>query len=195
MSPRSRTRLDFLFHIVDRNSRNCSPPDSRVRLALPRETILTRGALSDDQAEYQLRDRFSFMRFLGLELEDAVPDAKTLWLYREALAKAGAVEELFDLFDGFLKAGRSCLRREIAEAGGLGAAPLCLNAFSRASCSAVWSLTSPDVSLKSKFAAARVGGPSTPAKAADAIAPAPARNAKNLPYAMGRDRTRQPCRS
>ena len=59
--------------------------------------------LSDDQAEYQLRDRFSFMRFLGLELEDAVPDAKTLWLYREALAKAGAVEELFDLFDEFLK--------------------------------------------------------------------------------------------
>src|SRR6202521_5675087 len=48
--------------------------------------------LSDDQAEYQLRDRFSFMRFLGLELEDAVPDAKTLWLYREALAKAGAVK-------------------------------------------------------------------------------------------------------
>src|SRR5437660_8472649 len=59
--------------------------------------------LSDDQAEYQLRDHLSFMRFLGLGLEDAVPDAKTLWLYREALAKAGAVEELFDLFDGFLK--------------------------------------------------------------------------------------------
>src|SRR6266550_2709851 len=43
------------------------------------------------------------MRFLGLELEDTVPDAKTLWLYREALGKAGAVEELFDLLDGFLK--------------------------------------------------------------------------------------------
>ena len=43
------------------------------------------------------------MRFLGLELEDTVPDAKTLWLYREALGKAGAVEELFDLFDGLLK--------------------------------------------------------------------------------------------
>src|SRR6266480_7839459 len=52
--------------------------------------------LSDDQAEYQLRDRLSFMRFLGLELEDTVPDAKTLC--REALGKAGAVEELFDLF-------------------------------------------------------------------------------------------------
>ncbi|MGA8171245.1 MAG: IS5 family transposase [Methylocystis sp.] len=59
--------------------------------------------LSDDQAEYQLRDRLSFMRFLGLGLEDAVPDAKTLWLYREALTKAGVVEELFDMFDAFLK--------------------------------------------------------------------------------------------
>jgi hypothetical protein len=46
--------------------------------------------LSDDQAEYQLRDRLSFMRFLGLGIEDPVPDAKTLWLYREALAKADA---------------------------------------------------------------------------------------------------------
>jgi IS5 family transposase len=45
--------------------------------------------LSDDQAEYQLRDRLSFMRFLGLALEETVPDAKTLWLYREALGKCG----------------------------------------------------------------------------------------------------------
>src|ERR1700716_1618959 len=30
--------------------------------------------LSDDQAEYQLRDRLSFMRFLGLELEDTGQD-------------------------------------------------------------------------------------------------------------------------
>ncbi len=30
--------------------------------------------LSDDQAEYQLRDRLSFMRFLGLGVEDTVPD-------------------------------------------------------------------------------------------------------------------------
>src|SRR3977135_20138 len=59
--------------------------------------------VSDDQAEYQLRDRLSFMRFLGLGLEDAVPDAKTLWLYREALAKAGGGGEVFDLFDGLLK--------------------------------------------------------------------------------------------
>jgi IS5 family transposase len=59
--------------------------------------------LSDDQVEYQLRDRLSFVRFLGLGLEDAVPDAKTVWLYREQLAQAGAIESLFDDFDRHLK--------------------------------------------------------------------------------------------
>ncbi len=59
--------------------------------------------LSDDQMEYQLRDRLSFMRFAGFGLEDTVPDAKTLWLYREALTKAKAVDKLFHLFDAYLK--------------------------------------------------------------------------------------------
>jgi IS5 family transposase len=59
--------------------------------------------LSDDQVEYQLRDRLSFVRFLGLGLEDAVPDAKTVCLYREQLAQAGAIESLFDDFDRHLK--------------------------------------------------------------------------------------------
>ncbi|MFW5678603.1 MAG: IS5 family transposase [Rhodosalinus sp.] len=58
--------------------------------------------LSDDQIEYQVRDRLSFMRFLGLGLEDRVPDAKTVWLYREGLVEAGAVAALFKQFDGYL---------------------------------------------------------------------------------------------
>ena len=58
--------------------------------------------LSDDRIEYQVRDRLSFMRFPGLGLEDRVPDAKTVWLYREGLAQAGLVESLFSQFDGFL---------------------------------------------------------------------------------------------
>jgi len=60
--------------------------------------------LSDEAMEYQLRDRLSFIRFVGLGLEDAVPDVKTLWLYREALVKTGAMDALFDRFDGYLKA-------------------------------------------------------------------------------------------
>ncbi len=59
--------------------------------------------LSDDQVEYQLRDRLSFIRFLGLGLEDRVPDATTVWLYREQLAQAGEVEALFAAFNGHLE--------------------------------------------------------------------------------------------
>jgi hypothetical protein len=58
--------------------------------------------LSDDQIEYQLRGRLSFMRFAGLALEDAVPDAKTVWLYREQLTRAGALAGLFARFDAML---------------------------------------------------------------------------------------------
>lgn len=44
------------------------------------------------------------MRFVGLALHEAVPDAKTIWLYREQLARAGAVEGLFARFDELLRA-------------------------------------------------------------------------------------------
>ena len=60
--------------------------------------------LSDEQAEYQVRDRFSFTRFLRLGIEDGIPDATTLWLFREKLAKAGVVEKLFERFDQHLAA-------------------------------------------------------------------------------------------
>ena len=43
--------------------------------------------LSDEQTEYQILDRLSFMKFLGLELCDDVPDARTIWLFRETLRK------------------------------------------------------------------------------------------------------------
>lgn len=59
--------------------------------------------LSDDAAEYMVRDRLSFMRFLGLGLEDSVPDAKTIWLYREALNKDETANTLFEHFDAYLK--------------------------------------------------------------------------------------------
>lgn len=55
--------------------------------------------LSDDQTEYQINDRMSFMRFLGLHLGDRVPDAKTIWLFRDTLTKANVVRVLFDAFN------------------------------------------------------------------------------------------------
>lgn len=60
--------------------------------------------LSDEQTEYQILDRMSFMRFLDLEMHDTVPDARTIWLFRETLREAGAVERLFARFDVMLAA-------------------------------------------------------------------------------------------
>ena len=59
--------------------------------------------LSDDQTEFLIRDRLSFMRFLDLGLEDAVPDATTIWLFREALVKADLIDRLFERFGQHLE--------------------------------------------------------------------------------------------
>lgn len=53
--------------------------------------------LSDDQAEFVIQDRLSFMRFLGLSLSEKVPDAKTIWLFRESLVRAGAPSTICSL--------------------------------------------------------------------------------------------------
>jgi IS5 family transposase len=60
--------------------------------------------LSDDQAEFQIRDRLSFLRFLGLTPNVPSRDAKTIWLFRKHLVQARAIEKLFALFDTRLKA-------------------------------------------------------------------------------------------
>ena len=54
--------------------------------------------LSDEELEYQVRDRLSFRRFLGLQLEDRVPAAKTVWWFRERLTELGLVENLLVRF-------------------------------------------------------------------------------------------------
>ena len=60
--------------------------------------------LSDEQTEYQILDRLSFMEFLGLAVHEVVPDARTIWAFREALIAAEAVEKLFHQFDAMLSA-------------------------------------------------------------------------------------------
>ena len=60
--------------------------------------------LSDEQTEDLIRDRISFMHFLDLELADPVPDATTIWLFREALVKAGLIDDLFARFGQHLAA-------------------------------------------------------------------------------------------
>lgn len=55
--------------------------------------------VSDDAIEYAILDRLSFMRFLGLGINEPVPDAKTIWLFRDTLTKLKMIEKLFGYLD------------------------------------------------------------------------------------------------
>jgi transposase, IS5 family len=58
--------------------------------------------LSDESLEYQVNDRLSFKRFLGLDASDKSPDAKTMWIYRERMKWSGLEKVIFDWFEGQL---------------------------------------------------------------------------------------------
>ena len=73
--------------------------------------------LSDAQAEFQIMDRRTFGRFLGIDDGDKVPDETTIWRFGEALVEAGAVERLFARFDAHLKeAGYLAMGGQIVDA-------------------------------------------------------------------------------
>ena len=59
--------------------------------------------LSDHQIEYQIVDRTSFRKFLGIECVDDVPDEKTVWKYRELLTNTGVYDKLFSEFHSFME--------------------------------------------------------------------------------------------
>src|SRR4051812_37528491 len=68
-------------------------------------------SLSDERTEFLIKDRLSFMRFLGLGLADPVPDANTIWTFREALTRATlggrpAIEVLFGAYEASPDSGR-----------------------------------------------------------------------------------------
>lgn len=59
--------------------------------------------LADGQTEFQIRDRFTFLRFLGLTPENRIPDEKTIWAFRESVKTRGLHDELFATFTRFLE--------------------------------------------------------------------------------------------
>ena len=110
-----RDELDAALERSDRAKGGRPPYDAVLMFkVLVVQTLYT---LSDDQTEYQIRDRLSFMRFLALALEDQVPDATTIWLFREQLTRAGAIERLFAEFDRALRgAGYLAMAGQIVDA-------------------------------------------------------------------------------
>src|SRR5690349_3044268 len=115
-----RADLEAALQRADRSRGGRPPYDAVLMFRIP--VLQTLYTLSDDQTEYQIRDRLSFMRFVGLSLHDAVPDAKTIWLYREQLTRAGALAALLARFDavlaerGFLAMGGQIVDATVVEA-------------------------------------------------------------------------------
>jgi transposase, IS5 family len=97
-----RRELERAVPRADR-SKGGRPPFDHV-LMFKVLILQTQNNLSDERTEFYLRDRLTWMRFLGLGLGDAVPDANTIWTFREMLTRAGAIWRLFELFDQELRA-------------------------------------------------------------------------------------------
>lgn len=73
--------------------------------------------LSDDQLEYQIEDRRSFQRFLGLNNHQRSPDAKTFWAFRNRLSALKLADKLFDELSKQLnKAGYVARQGQIVDA-------------------------------------------------------------------------------
>ena len=58
--------------------------------------------LSDKQIQYQIIDRSSFRKFLGIRTVDEIPDEKTIWNVKNILSKKGTFDMLFSKFREFL---------------------------------------------------------------------------------------------
>jgi IS5 family transposase len=91
--------LDDAYVQEDKDlSKGGRPPYDRLMLfkALIIQSLYN---LSDDQLEFQILDRASFKKFLGLKKSDKVPDSKTFWLFREQLTEKDFILVLFKLFN------------------------------------------------------------------------------------------------
>ena len=59
--------------------------------------------LSDEEVEFQVNDRRSFEEFVGLGVMNSIPDATTIAFFRERLRKVEVIEELFEMFEAYLR--------------------------------------------------------------------------------------------
>jgi transposase, IS5 family len=103
-----RPVIDQAFTVTD-PSVGGRPPFDRVMMfkVLVLQRIYN---LSDDNTEYQILDRHSFCKFLGIESYAQVPDAKTIWHYREQLKKHETIHDIFSLFNEKLLAASLMLK-------------------------------------------------------------------------------------
>ena len=110
-----RPELARLRENVDTSKGGRPPIDSLLKFKML--ILQSLYNLSDDALEQQVLDRLSFMRFLGLGMGDDIPDAKTIWAFRERLKELGLTEKLFARFGEYLnRSGFDARRGQIVDA-------------------------------------------------------------------------------
>lgn len=104
-----RPKLDEAFYHEAKGAGGRPPID---RVMMFKIVMLQKWyAIADDMTEYVINDRLSFQRFLGLTLNDKVPDAKTIWAFKEKLQENFTDLELFSLFEELMEA-QGIIKRE-----------------------------------------------------------------------------------
>jgi len=91
-----RPQLDLIHQKERKSNAGAKPKD--VVMMFKGLVIQSLYGLSDDQLEYQIEDRRSFRRFLGVRYNERAPDAKTFWAFREKLTQLNLMEPLFNSF-------------------------------------------------------------------------------------------------
>jgi IS5 family transposase len=101
-----------------RGGRPPFPTELMVRVLLIQQLF----NLSDEQMEFQLLDRLSFQRFVGLRASSQIPDRTTIWTFKERLIQAGASESVFDAVNrqlarhGYIARGGQMIDASIVQA-------------------------------------------------------------------------------
>jgi transposase, IS5 family len=105
-----RKELEMLTQYKIRDPKKGGRPAYDVVLMMKVLIIQHLYNLSDDETEFQIFDRMSFTRFLGLGLNDDVPDGKTIWLFKDRLGPDG-VGRLFKLLNKVLSEKKLILNK------------------------------------------------------------------------------------
>jgi IS5 family transposase len=102
----------------ERGGRPPFPTELMVRVLLIQQLF----NLSDEQMEFQLLDRLSFQRFVGLRASSQIPDRTTIWTFKERLIQAGASESIFEAVNkqlskhGYIARGGQMIDASIVQA-------------------------------------------------------------------------------
>lgn len=72
--------------------------------------IQTLNNLSNKRTKYLINARLSFMRFLDLGLSEPVPNAKTIWLFRDRMTQVSTIGRLFERFNNTQRKGGYLVR-------------------------------------------------------------------------------------